>query len=85
MVLFGHSCVIVILGYRTTHTFIENFKYELHLVKVANSHDLLVWKSLLLDVVVSLGIDGVSVLSRVLETTPNSINIALRRRIHTVD
>jgi hypothetical protein len=67
---------------KVIHSFLENFKYELQLVKVANSNELLARKSALLDAAVSLGIHGVRPLSRVLDTTPESINIALSRRVY---
>jgi hypothetical protein len=48
---------------KVIHNFIENFKHELHLVKMANSNEFLARKSALLDAAVSLGIDGVNALS----------------------
>ena len=45
---------------KVIHAFMENFKNELQLVKMAKSNDLLARKSALLDAVVSLGVDGVS-------------------------
>ena len=70
---------------KVIHSFIENFKNELQLVKVANSNELLARKSALLDAAVSLGIDGVRPLSRVLETSTGSITVALNRRIQAGD
>lgn len=70
---------------KVIHSFIENFKHELQLVKVANSNELLARKSALLDAAVSLGIDGVRSLSRVLDTTTDSINLALTRRVYAFD
>lgn len=70
---------------KAIHSFIENFRNELQLVKVANSNELLARKSALLDAAVSLGIDGVRPLSRVLETSELSINIALNRRIRAAN
>ena len=70
---------------KVIHSFIENFKNELQLVKVANSNELLARKSALLDAAVSLGIDGVRPLSRVLETSTGSITVALNRRIQADD
>ena len=70
---------------KVIHSFIENFKNELQLVKVANSNELLARKSALLDAAVSLGIDGVRPLSRVLETSTGSITVALNRRIQVGD
>ena len=70
---------------KVIHSFIENFKNELHLVKVANSNELLGRKSALLDAAVSLGIDGVRPLSLVLETLTRSITVALNRRIQAAD
>lgn len=67
---------------KATHLFMQNFKHELQLVKVANSNELLARKSVLLDAAVSLGIDGVNALSRVLDTTTESISVALNRRIY---
>ena len=67
---------------KVIHSFIENFKNELQLVKVANSSERLARKSALLDAAVSLGIDGVRPLSRVLDTTQASISIALSRRVY---
>jgi hypothetical protein len=54
---------------KVINNFIENFKHELQLVKVANSNEFLVRKSALLDAAISLGIDGVAALSRVLDTS----------------
>ena len=70
---------------KVIHLFIENFKNELQLVKVANSNELLARKSALLDAAVSLGIDGVRPLSRVLEMSTRSITVALNRRIQVGD
>lgn len=67
---------------KVTYGFIENFKNELQLVKVANSNERLARKSVLLDAAVSLGVDGVSALSRVLDTSASSINIAMNRRVY---
>ena len=50
-------------------------------MKIANSNDLLARKSALLDAAVSLGVDGVSALSRVLETSIGSLILAMRRRV----
>ena len=55
---------------RARDAFIESFKHELGLVKIANSHDLLARKSALLDAAVSSGCNiRVNALSRVLDTT----------------
>ena len=71
---------------RARDAFIDNFKHELGLVKVANSHDLLAQKSALLDAAVSSGCNvKVNALSRVLDTTKQSISIAMRRRVPNVD
>jgi hypothetical protein len=70
---------------KVIHNFIENFEHELQLVKVANSNKFLARKSALLDTAVSLWIDGVSALSRVLDTTIESINLALHRRVYVLD
>jgi hypothetical protein len=70
---------------KVIHSFIENFKNELQLVKQANSNELLARKSALLDAAVSQGIEGVRPLSRVLVTTQKSINIALNRRVYAAD
>ena len=70
---------------KVIHSFIENFKNELQFVKVANSNELLARKSALLDAAVSLGIDGIRPLSRVLETSTGSITVALNRRIQAGD
>ena len=51
-------------------------------MKVANSNERLARKSVLLDAAVSLGVDGVSALSRVLDTFASSINIAMNRRVY---
>lgn len=67
---------------KVIHSFIENFKYELQLVKQAKSNKLLARKSALLDAAVSQGIEGVRPLSHVLVTTQKSINIALNRRVY---
>ena len=67
---------------KVIHALMENFKNELQLVKMANSNDLLARKSALLDVVVSLGVDGVSVWARVLKTSTNSLNLAMNRRVY---
>ena len=68
---------------KVIHVFMQNFKNELQLVKMANSNDLLARKSALLDAAVSLGVDArVSVLSRVLETSTDNINIAMNRRVY---
>ena len=67
---------------RARDAFIDSFKHELALVKVANSHDLLARKSALLDAAVSSGCNvGVNALSRVLDTTKKSISIAIKRRV----
>ena len=66
---------------KVIHAFMENFRNELQLVKIANSNDLLARKSALLDAAVSLGVDGVSALSRVLETSTGSLTLAMRRRV----
>jgi len=71
---------------RARDAFIDNFKHELGLVKVANSHDLLARKSALLDAAVSSRCNvRVNALSRVLDTTKQSISIAMRRRVPNVD
>ena len=70
---------------KVIHLFIENFKNELQLVKVANSNELLARKNALLDVALSLGIDGVRPLSHVLETSTWSITVALNKRIQAAD
>ena len=71
---------------RARDAFIDSFKHELGLVKVANSHDLLARKSALLDAAVNLGCNvGVNALSRVLDTTKKSISIAMRRRVPEAD
>jgi hypothetical protein len=67
---------------KVMHGFIENYKNELQLVKMANSNELLARKSALLDAAVSLGVDGVTALSRVLDTSAGSINIAMNRRVY---
>ena len=55
-------------------------------MKIANSHDLLARKSALLDAAVSSGCNvRVNALSRVLDTTKQSISIAMRRRVPDVD
>ena len=64
------------------HAFLENFKNELQLVKLANSNNLLARKSALLDAAMSLGVDGVAALSRVLETSPSSLTLAMNRRVY---
>jgi len=56
----------------------------LQLVKVANSSELLARKSALLDAAVSLRIDEVRPLSRALDTSTKSINIALSRRVYAL-
>ena len=71
---------------RARDAFVDNFKHELGLVKVANSHELLAQKSALLDAVVSSGCNvRVNALSRVLDTTKHSISIAMRRIVPKVD
>jgi hypothetical protein len=70
---------------KVIHNFIENFKHELQLVKVANSNEFLARKSALLDATVSLGIDGVTTLSRVLDTSTESINLVFHRRVYASD
>jgi hypothetical protein len=70
---------------KVIHNFIENFKYELQLVKVANSNEFLVRKSALVDAAASLEIDGVTTLLRVLNTTTKSINLALHRKVYAPD
>jgi hypothetical protein len=70
---------------KVIHNFIENFKHELQLVKVANSNEFLAGKNTLLDAAVSLGIDGVTVLSQVLDTSTESINLVLHRRVYAPD
>jgi hypothetical protein len=67
---------------KVMHGFIENYKNELQLVKMANSNELLARKSALLDIAVSLGVDGVTALSRVLDTSTGSINMAMNRRVY---
>jgi hypothetical protein len=67
---------------KVMYGFIENYKNELQLVKMANSNKLLAKKSALLDVAVSLGVDGVTALLRVLDTSAGSINIAMNRRVY---
>jgi len=52
---------------------------------VANSNELSVKKSALLDIVVSLGIERVRGLSQVLDTTTKRINLALMRRVYAFD
>ena len=55
-------------------------------MKIANFHDLLARKSTLLDAAVSSGCNvRVNALSRVLDTTKQSISIAIRRRVPDVD
>ena len=68
---------------RVRNAFIESFKCELDLVKFANSHDLLARKFALLDAAVSSGFTGVCALSRIVGSTKQSINIALKRRVHS--
>ena len=71
---------------RARDAFIDNFKNELRLVKVANSHDYLARKSALLDAAVSCGSNvRVGALSRILDTTKESISIALKRRLPEED
>ena len=71
---------------RARDAFIDSFKHELGLVKIDNSHDLLARKSALLDAAVSSGCNvRVNALSRVLDTTKQSISIAMRRRVSDVD
>jgi len=70
---------------KVIHYFFENYKHELQLVKVANSNELLARKSALLDATVCLGTDKVRGLSQVLQTTKESINLALTRRIYASD
>ena len=71
---------------RARDAFINSFKHELGLVKIANSHDLLAQKSALLDAAVNSGCNvQVIALSRVLDTTKQSISIAIRRRVPDVD
>jgi len=67
------------------HSFLENYKHELQLVKVANSNESLARKSALLDAAMSLGTHRVRGLSRVLQTTKESINLALTRRVSISD
>ena len=67
---------------KVIHAFMENFKNELQFVKMANSNDLLARKSALLDAALSLGVDGVSAWARVLETSTNSLNLAMNRRVY---
>jgi len=62
--------------------YFENFKVELQLIMVANSTKLLIKKNALLEATVSLEIDGVRLLSCVLDTSTKSINIALSRRVY---
>jgi hypothetical protein len=64
------------------HGFIENYKNELQLVKMENSNEQLAKKSALLNAMVSLGVDGMTTLSRVLDTFTGSINIAMNRRVY---
>jgi hypothetical protein len=70
---------------KVIHNFIENFKHELQLVKVANSNEFLARKSALLDAAVSLGINGATALLRVLDTSTESINLVLHRRVYAPD
>jgi hypothetical protein len=70
---------------KVIHNFIENFKHELQLVKVANSNEFLARKRALLDVAVCLGIDGMTALSRVVDTSTESINLVLHRRVYAPD
>lgn len=67
--------------------FIESFKHELGLVKVANSNNYLARKSALLDAAVSNGgFRDVSALSRVLGlTSTRSVASAYKRRVQGVD
>jgi hypothetical protein len=51
-------------------------------VKMASFNELLAKKSALLDAAVSLGVDGVTALSHVLDTSAGSINIAMNRRVY---
>jgi hypothetical protein len=67
---------------KVMHGFIENYKNELQLVKMANSNELLARKTALLDVVVSLGVDGMTTLSHVLDIPAGSINIAMNRIVY---
>ena len=64
------------------HAFMENFKNELQLVKMANSNDLLAMKSALLDAAVSLGVDGMLAWAQVLKTSTNSLKLAMNRRVY---
>lgn len=66
---------------RARDAFIDSFRRELGLVKVANSHDLLARKSALLDAAVSTGIQKVTALSKVLGSSRKSLTIAHRRRV----
>ena len=71
---------------RARDAFIDSFKHELGLVKIANSHDLLARKLALLDAAVSSGCNvRVNALSRVLDTTKQSISIAMRGRVPDFD
>jgi hypothetical protein len=70
---------------KAINAFLENFRHELQLVKVANSNELLARKSALLDAAVSLGVEGVRAFSRVLDTTTESISLALKRRVYALN
>jgi hypothetical protein len=54
-------------------------------IEVANSNEFLARKRALLDVAVCLGIDGMTALSRVVDTSTESINLVLHRRVYAPD
>ena len=66
---------------RARDAFIDSYRHELGLVKIANSHDLLARKSALLDAAVSTGSQKLSTLSKVLGSNRKVLAIAQRRRV----
>lgn len=70
---------------RARDAFIDSYRHELGLVKIANSHDLLARKSALLDAAVSSGSQKLATLSRVLGSSRKVLATAYRRRVSDSD
>jgi hypothetical protein len=60
--------------------FVKSFKAVLQSIKSSYSRNILARKEALLDAAVSLGLDGIVTLSRVLKVHPNNISTGLGRR-----
>ena len=66
---------------RAIFMFIESFRSELQAVATSHSRDTLARKGALLDVAVSAGFGHLGSFSKVLQTNPSNLNVALERML----